>query len=553
MIRQLGSHACTIGLLTAIATLLIAPTRVSALDPLPPSATARCIGLELYVKRGNPADSSAREQVERFIADHQGIQVQYFEVENGNPVERRLAHISGYFKVEPRTPSLYGCGRLIVAPDNPAQWKHELQSLITLTVYVRSGCQRCAKAKEYFPLVQSRFPGFRLQLHDVATDTQASRDLQDLIRRYQVAAASVPVFHVCNQVLVGFDDATTTGKRLEEMLNRWTVECSKQAVGKSSTVMDKAQYSVDTVPTRKTMAPSPSDTRRAFLAQVNEANPEPALPLPDEPAPPSLNEHSSGNGQHAPTAPDDAIDLPLFGRVQVRSWGLPWFTVAVGLVDGFNPCAMWVLLFLLSVLVNLHSRGKILAVAGTFIVISGAAYFAFMAAWLNVFQWLGMLAWIRVTLALMAIGIGLVHTKDFFAFKQGLSLSIPESAKPGIYDRVRRIVTAENLAGAVIGAAALAVLVNMIELLCTAGLPALYTKILSSHKLSLWGNYAYLLLYNAAYMFDDILMVTLVVVTLKRRKLQETHGRWLKLISGVAILALGLLMLVRPDWLGMEP
>lgn len=173
-------------------------------------------------------------------------------------------------------------------------------------------------------------------------------------------------------------------------------------------------------------------------------------------------------------------------------------------------------------------------------------------AQIDVFQWLGMLPWIRLTLALMAIGIGLVHTKDFFAFKQGISLSIPESAKPGIYDRVRRIVTAENLAGAVIGAAVLAVLVNMIELLCTAGLPALYTKILSSQNVSLWGNFAYLLLYNAAYMFDDVLMVALVVITLQRRKLQETHGRWLKLVSGLVILALGLLMLVRPHWLGLE-
>jgi hypothetical protein len=117
---------------------------------------------------------------------------------------------------------------------------------------------------------------------------------------------------------------------------------------------------------------------------------------------------------------------------------------------------------------------------------------------------------------------------------------------------VRRIVTAENLTGAVLGAAVLAVLVNMIELLCTAGLPALYTQILTAQGLPVWLNYAYLLLYIAAYMFDDTLMVGLVTVTLQRRKMQVTQGRWLKLLSGSVILGLGLIMLVRPSWIGMS-
>ena len=104
--------------------------------------------------------------------------------------------------------------------------------------------------------------------------------------------------------------------------------------------------------------------------------------------------------------------------------------------------------------------------------------------------------------------------------------------------------------GAIAGASVLAVLVNIIELLCTAGLPALYTQILTMHELPVWQNYAYLLLYNLAYMFDDAMMVGLVVVTLGRRKMQERHGRWLKLLSGFVIAALGVVMIVKPEWLG---
>lgn len=246
---------------------------------------------------------------------------------------------------------------------------------------------------------------------------------------------------------------------------------------------------------------------------------------------------------------EETISVPVFGSLKVGELGLPFFTIAIGLIDGFNPCAMWVLLFLLSILVNVKDRRKILLIAGTFVFISGLAYFIFMAAWLNVFVFIGYLRIIQITLGILAIGVGSVHIKDFFAFKKGISLSIPESAKPGIYQRVRKIVTAENMTGALVGSIVLAILVNIIELLCTAGLPALYTHILTMQKLPQWQNYAYLLLYNIAYMFDDGLMVLVVTWTLSKSKLQENQGRWLKLVSGVVIALLGFLMIFKPEWL----
>lgn len=281
------------------------------------------------------------------------------------------------------------------------------------------------------------------------------------------------------------------------------------------------------------------------LSQQQSVSPEPELefelPIGDE----TETDVSTGEDNDV----DDTISVPVFGKLNAGKLGLPIFTIAIGLIDGFNPCAMWVLLFLLSILVNVKDRRKILLIAGTFVFISGVAYFIFMAAWLNVFVFIGYLRVIQITLGILAIGVGSIHIKDFFAFKKGISLSIPESAKPGIYQRVRKIVTAENMTGALIGSIILAILVNIIELLCTAGLPALYTHILIMQKLPQWQNYAYLLLYNIAYMFDDGLMVLVVTWTLSKSKLQENQGRWLKLISGVVIALLGFLMIFKPDWL----
>ena len=245
----------------------------------------------------------------------------------------------------------------------------------------------------------------------------------------------------------------------------------------------------------------------------------------------------------------DEVDLPVIGKTKVENLGMPLFTIAIGLVDGFNPCAMWVLLVILSILVNLRDRKRILLIAGTFVVVSGIVYFFFMAAWLNLFLIIGVSRALQFIIGLVAMLIGTIHIKDYLAFKKGLSLSIPDTAKPSLYSRIRDIVYAKNIVATFIAIVIMATLVNLIELLCTAGLPAVYTQVLSLQKLNSFQYYLYLLLYNIAYMFDDALMVGIVVFTLSKRKIGEQHGRWLKLLSGSVILILGVLLILNPSLL----
>jgi glutaredoxin len=250
-----------------------------------------------------------------------------------------------------------------------------------------------------------------------------------------------------------------------------------------------------------------------------------------------------------PASAPESIDVPFLGRLHLGGLGLPAVTLILGLLDGLNPCAMWVLLFLLSMLVNLHERRTMLLIGGTFVAVSGVVYFAFMAAWLNLFLLIGLSRLMQVALGGIAVLVGLINVKDGFAFRYGPSLTIPEAAKPSLYARVRRILRAENLPGAFVGIVGLAVLVNTIELLCTAGLPAVYTHILTQQQLPSWTYYGYLGLYNVAYMLDDGLMLVLAVITLSRRKLQEAGGRWLKLVSGAVMLGLGMVLIAKPEWL----
>ncbi|MNZ61514.1 hypothetical protein D3C78_796130 [compost metagenome] len=251
------------------------------------------------------------------------------------------------------------------------------------------------------------------------------------------------------------------------------------------------------------------------------------------------------DGQPAITS----VQSGLFGTLSVERLGLPLFTLALGLLDGFNPCAMWVLLFLLSLLVHLHDRARMALVAGTFVLVSGAVYYAFMAAWLNLFLLVGLSTLLVWALSAAAIAIGVVNLRDGLRPNGDFSLSIPAAAKPGLYARMRAILQADSLLPALAGVAALAVMVNFIELLCTAGLPALYTAVLTRQGLTTLAHYAYLGLYILGYIADDALMVATAVIALSSRKLSTRAGRGLKILSGLVMLALGVVMLLRPQWL----
>jgi glutaredoxin len=243
------------------------------------------------------------------------------------------------------------------------------------------------------------------------------------------------------------------------------------------------------------------------------------------------------------------VETRWLGTLSEARLGLPLFTLALGLLDGLNPCAMWVLLFLLSLLVRLKDRRRMAWVAGTFVAVSGAVYFAFMAAWLNVFLAVGLSDAVRIGLALLALCIAALNLKDFVAWGHGPTLSIPASARPGLVARMHGVLQARALPAMLLGVAALAVVVNFIELLCTAGLPAIYTAVLTQQPLSAAAHYAYLGLYIVGYIADDTLMVAAAVLALGGGRLGERGGRMLKLLSGLVMLALGAVLLMQPQWL----
>lgn len=257
---------------------------------------------------------------------------------------------------------------------------------------------------------------------------------------------------------------------------------------------------------------------------------------------------SAGQGMPAPVLPGTAELLAQAGLAGIGAGGsLPLVTLVIAGLDAFNPCAFFVLLFLLSLLVHAGRRRRMVLVGGVFVAISGLVYFALMAAWLNVFLVVGQLWVVTLLAGLLAVGMALVNIKDFLRPGQGPSLSIPDAAKPGIYQRVRGLLRADNTPALLLGTVILALAVNSYELLCTAGFPMLYTRLLTLHQLPVTTYYLYLALYNLIYIVPLLVIVGLFTWTLGSRKLQPEEGALLKLLSGTMMLGLGVVLLLAPD------
>lgn len=253
---------------------------------------------------------------------------------------------------------------------------------------------------------------------------------------------------------------------------------------------------------------------------------------------------SSGTAKPVASEP---LNLPLIGEIDPASASLPLLTLLLAGLDAFNPCAFFVLLFLLSLLVHQHQRSRMLLIGGVFVAFSGLMYFAFMAAWLNLFLVVGSLPWVTAGAGLVALLIGAVNIKDFVAFKRGPSLSISEGRKADIFQRGRRILAAGSLPAMLAATVVLAIAANFYELLCTAGFPMVFTRLLTLREHGLGQHYLYLALYNVIYVLPLLVIVLAFVRSMGSRKLSERDGRLLKLLSGLMMAGLGAVLLLAPE------
>ncbi len=359
----------------------------------------------------------------------------------------------------------------------------------TLHFFYAENCPSCRQEKPYIEQLQQRYPLLQVEIYDVWLQRD-SYELMDALAEVQgVDFATTPTTAVGGRAWFGFNPTVAT--EIEQAVQECLHSGCRDLVAKLIA------------------------GEQAISPETLVAEPEPLPSLPIDP----------------------------------QEYSLPLFTIMIGLLDSFNPCAFFVLLFLLGLMVHTHSRQRMFLIGGVFIVISGLIYFLFMAAWLNLFLLAGQLPLLTTVAGLVALTIAGLNIKDHFLLHKGPSLSISETAKPRLFERMRNLLKGDRLVPLLLGTTVLAIVANSYELLCTAGFPMVYTRVLTLRQLPDWLYYAYLGLYNLAYIVPLLIIVIAFSLTLGSHKLSEFEGRILKLLSGMMMLALGLVLLIQPELL----
>lgn len=245
----------------------------------------------------------------------------------------------------------------------------------------------------------------------------------------------------------------------------------------------------------------------------------------------------------------DKFTLPVLGEIHAKDVSLPIVAVVIGFIDGFNPCAMWILIFLISFLISTGNEKKMKILGTTFLVTSGVIYFLFMMAWINITAKMTQIILLRNIIAVIAVVAGFWNLYNYLKERKkesGCSVTNKED-RIKIIEKIKKYVTENNIAIAMLGIMALAVSVNVIELACSAGLPLLFTQILTINELNSLEYFIYVLIYIIFFLIDDIVIFLIAVKTAKVTGISNKYTKYSHLIGGIIMIIVGLLLIFKPE------
>ena len=252
-----------------------------------------------------------------------------------------------------------------------------------------------------------------------------------------------------------------------------------------------------------------------------------------------------------PKKEDKEFEIPILGKITAKTVSLPLLSVVLGFVDGFNPCAMWILLFLITLLINNKDKKKMIILGLTFITFSGLTYVCFMLAWLNLATFLNRITVIRFIIAIIALAAGFINLSNFYKStkkEDGCEVVKPTKRKK-IIDSIKKIVNEKKFIIALCGIIVLAFSVNIIEMMCSVGLPLMFTQILSMNNLSLLEYGIYMFIYIFFFLIDDIVIFMIAVISSRITAISTKLTKYSHLVAGILLLVIGLIMLINPTLL----
>lgn len=363
---------------------------------------------------------------------------------------------------------------------------------VNLYYFHAEGCSTCALETVYLEELVQKDTNLVLHKYEIAFDKENQKLSKDVGELLNQPINSTPTLIIGREVVVGFKEGSTE-KTIEEAITFVRDNNVRDVVGEMLGIVEPGQ-GVDL---------------------INK---------------------------------DSKVSVPFFGEIEAKSISLPLLAIVLGGLDGFNPCAMWVLLLLISMLFHLEEQWKKWFLGGLFLLTTAIMYFFFMLSWLNITILFGTLVYIRWLIGGLSIGGGIFNIRRYTQMEPGCEI-VDESKRLKIRDRLKAIYSQPVFALAAFGIVVLAVSVNLVELICSAGLPVLFTQILTLNDLSGFEYIMYLLLYLAMFMLDDIIVFVIAMKTAELTGISTKYARNAHLIGGILMILLGILMILKPAWL----
>lgn len=375
---------------------------------------------------------------------------------------------------------------------------------ITVYFFWGEGCPHCADEKPFLAELEQRHDDVTVRDFEVWYDAENRKLLQDVGSELGIAVSGVPFTVIGENYVIGWYSDHTTGAEVEGYIAR-----------------------------------ALSGDYRDVVASLLERNTGTAAPPEEE------TEQNAAKNSPIP----ETINVPILGELETKNISLPTLSVVLGVLDGFNPCAMWALLFLISLLIGMKDRKRMWVFGTVFIVGSAAVYFMFMAAWLNLLLFIGVVFWVRALIGFLALWGGWYNLREFFQNKDATCKVTGAEKRRRVFDRLKEFTQQKNFWLGLLGILVLAFSVNLVELICSAGLPAVFTQVLALSDLATWQYYGYILLYIFFFMIDDLFVFFVAMKTLQATGITTKYARFSHLIGGILMLIIGLLLILKPEWL----
>lgn len=243
------------------------------------------------------------------------------------------------------------------------------------------------------------------------------------------------------------------------------------------------------------------------------------------------------------------IRIPLIGKVNLKNVSVFVAAATIGLIDGFNPCAMWVLLFLISMLIGMKNRKRMWILGISFLTASAFVYMVIMLSWLNIVVNITTSIFLRNIIAIVAIVGAFINLNSFRKSKESGCEVVDAKKRKKIFSKIKRFTTEKSFLLALLGVIGLAVSVNVIELACSAGLPLVFTQILALNQVKGIPAFLYTLIYIFFFLLDDLIIFIIAMFTTKVTGISTKYNKYSHLIGGMIMLLIGILLILKPEWL----